>query len=246
MKLNTILWGTLGVILVSAPAVMAQSATAPSSEPQKAVPVRLRAPEKARWLITLNPRKSVEEASGGDTGEGAETAGGKKRLPFQQRTQVTKQGSVIFEQVYFGDGKRHEKWCVGDLQYPVIVGAKGDSAVAYTKTSFSSTPDPMLFTDYSASDFPGAEWLSGKSPVGRKKVMGRECLVFSEGDKSAYVDVENLYPLVLQASGQTWVIEFQPTPQGSLSLPPAIAKDQEKRAEVQKMLDARAAAAGIR
>lgn len=192
------------------------------------VAVHLRAPEKARWWITLNPKKDVESAT-----EGAEGQGGGTKLPFEQRVQVTKQGQVIFEQVFFGNGKRHEKWCVGEFQYPIASGVKMEKAVAYTRNSFTGTINPLLFTDYSKSDFPGAEWLEGKTPKGQKKILGRECLVFNEGEKTAYVDVGSLYPVVLHDSGKTWLVEFQATPPGNLTLPPLIAKDQQERAEYQ-------------
>lgn len=203
--------------------LQAQQATAKATPPP-ALPsgelVRLRAPDFARWSITENPIKPKEGGA----------------LPFSRKVVVTKAQKVLREQIMDSKGQQYDKWCIGSKQYSWDKGVK--RYLAYTEGSFRGVkPNPNFFTDYSATDFPGFEWVTKSHFSDVRNVMNRECIVFESTpseDKeqaTACFDLATRLPVVLKSGDQTLVYEFQGNPPQQLPLPPALQSQLEAEAK---------------
>lgn len=174
-------------------------------------PVQLRAPEFARWVITTNPQKG---------GEGSKES-------YDRKTVITKSKSIMHESSVSRSGKRRERWVIGKYQYSQA-GPKGEF-LPYTRESFRHTVNPDRYIDYSVTDFPGFEWVKQENFTGIKKAMGRDCLVYSQDNMTAFVSADRRLPVGLVKDGKQFVYEFQPAPQVMLTPPPAVMEDYKKR-----------------
>jgi len=175
-------------------------------------PVRRRAPEFSRWVITVNPQRS----------EGGNAAA------FDRKVIVTKTREILHERISNHSGQQRERWVLGRFQYSQF-GPKKEF-LPFTRRSISPEGDPDRYVDYSATDFPGFEWVSPEYFTGIKKANGRECLVYSKGDMTAFVALDNRLPVGLVKDGKQRIYEFQPAPQSVLTPPPAVMEDYRKRA----------------
>ncbi|HWL50839.1 MAG TPA: hypothetical protein VNQ90_00285 [Chthoniobacteraceae bacterium] len=197
----------------------AAKATPPPALPSGEL-VRLRAPEFARWAITKNPIKPTEE----------------KSLPFSRKVVVTKAEKVMREQIVDSKGQQYDKWCVGPSQYSWDKSVK--RYLAYTAGSFRGVkPNPNFYTDYSATDFPGFEWVTNAHFSDVRNVMNRECIVFEstpseeKEQATACFDLATRLPVVLRVGNDTLVYEFQGNPPRHLPLPQALQSQLEAEAK---------------
>lgn len=189
--------------------------------------IQLRAPDFSRWTVTVNPKKIPTAAGESSEGEGKE-GGAAQKAGFAERTLITKSKAIMHEQVVGSKGALREKWCLGEYQYP-LTGAKDARVVPYTKSSFTGAINPARYTDYTVTDFPGFEWITPERYNGLKKVMGRDCIVYSLDGTVAYVSLEHRLPVGLLKADKTLIYEFQSAPQIMLTPPPAVVADYRVR-----------------
>ena len=208
------------ILVISLSSLSAQQATDVPPLPKEPL-IQWRAKDFARWIITFNPHSGASQDNAG-------------KQTFSRRVIVTKTQAIIHERIMVHNQQPMEKWCVGELQYSILPGTK--RYLPFGRSSFTSgVIDPNLFTDYSKTDFPGFEWVSAKTYSTVKKIMNRDCIVFTEqgeGGKpsaTACVDYQTRLPVVLKKGDQTMIYEFSPIPQTLLVLPPEVQSDVDAR-----------------
>jgi hypothetical protein len=166
---------------------------------------------------------------------------------FDQRTLVTKTGTIYHEGVAVSDGERREKWCIGNVQATILPGVSQPqlSSVGGVGNADSS--------DYTQSDFSSFDWVSKKNYSAIATVEGVPCFVFHAAiandpvpdttgtanlgapannpngppqipptGQTAYVAMDSHLPVLLASEGTIYFYQFQPAPSAPLTIPPAV------------------------
>jgi len=168
--MNKPLTFALILILSARSFVQAQS----EEMPKLSEPILKRAPSHAQWTVYFpkNRKKGTEAFAKGNPElllEGASSA------PNQLRSlSISKDGKTYLELSEWGDGRRTQKWIVGDLQVYETPYTK-QIARAILPSNGQYAPN---YSDYRRNDFEELEWVDKTNFKGLKEIDGRKVLEF--------------------------------------------------------------------
>ena len=130
------------------------------------------------------------------------------------------------------DGRKYEEWSDGYVQ---IFRADGAAEVGLVPKDSDGVP---MLPNFGAMGFPDMEWISDKTYSGVQTVGGRQCLVFTNGSMTAWVDVESRFPLRWQQGQEIRGFVQLAPPNGMIVRPPdvhnlsqAVRRDRERQAQ---------------
>jgi len=194
--------------------------------------IQSRAPDFSRWTVTYNQKKATAAKPAATAPEQAKPQPAKRLL-------VVRTKNIRYSQLSNAAGHQVETWYYDNLEFVT------DPAIK-RRLAYDIGHDPELEpeTNFSHTDFPGLEWISAKTYVDVRTVMGRDCIIFSKGGNApeanqdgplpsssggtvAYVDLATRLPILLQSNGETRVYQFEPPPQSQLTLPADIQQALE-------------------
>jgi hypothetical protein len=231
--------------------VCAQIPGQPQATPPPLAPGPLlnRAPGLSQWLVSITTGSdNIPEIPDAQT-------------KYDERTLVTKSDPIRYEITLKTGGEKFEKWYVGSMVATVVPGVPTPSV---------SPIDQGLgrngAMDFSATDFPGFEWLSRKTYIGVQNVEGVDCIVFHtnkedgykvaddtppivtgtatappQSGSTAYIAEEGRLPVLLIVGPTVTFYQFRATP-SALALPPAVADAFAQQEARLRQLSAPAAA----
>ncbi len=205
-------------------------------------PLLNRAPAFAKWTITCAYSDAAQPGSPQE----------KHFAPALQIVTVTKTNNIYDEQKVYSDGSKEESWHVGSLQIEATSFTNGKLMI-YTPNSFGSGGiDPLLYTDYTASDFPNLAWLSPRNYKGVQKNKKGEYMVFKDSiqnpfpglnsatsDATATIDSLTRLPVQIKTAAVTLNYIFETPPQGLLVLPSDVQRLLYERANTYKTMTKR-------
>jgi hypothetical protein len=187
-------------------------------------PVIKRAPDFAQWTISFVYAKQEKPASAGMP---APTLS-----PLQSVT-IVKTKNLYAETKVYSNGTKSETWHEGALQFNRAFSGSGQMVVTTPGDFGFGGIDPMLYTDFSQSDFPNLDWPSPSNYVGVKKTKDGQFLVFkgstsvlfpgvqiSSSDAYALIDLPTGLPVKVQNDAVTLNYTYQQAPTDLLALPP--------------------------
>lgn len=177
-------------------------------------PLLKRAPEAAQWVI-------IHKAEGGRKDDkGNVQAAPPDAKDF--RAVVRKSKNVYQVEITTGGKADVEKWCLGDLQITKMPNAQ-------LPVVSNGGEQDGYYMDFSATDFPGLEWIAAKNFVEVRNVGGVDCLIFRDRvtvspelalDAEAAINLETRLPVSLQM-GEALTTFRQETPAFATLTPPA-------------------------
>jgi hypothetical protein len=177
----------------------AAPAQPPSAVPPPKPPVLSRAPEFAAWTVTYKYRPSEVPA---DT-----PAPEPERL---QTLAVQKTRKTYCEKQRLTSGKTSEKW-VFDSNIQLMMPLGDTSIVALNPPSGEDYPSPD-YSDYSACDFPGLEWVSLENYRGVETFQGAQVYKFEADGKTVLLAVATQLPVAASDKLVTRLYAFGPPP----------------------------------
>jgi len=154
---------TLPLLLIAAGSLASAFAQANSPDTPPQPPFLKRAPEKCEWQISTKSSGNTLVIDQGTTAVGHASSP-------PRATTVIKNGKLIFETTTLENGSVLQFWRTGGVAVMSISG-KPWELVQSMGSSFEDV-------DYAQSDFAGFDWISQSNFIGRKKVLGRPCLLF--------------------------------------------------------------------
>ena len=193
------------------------------------------APEYASWTVmhsVLVPEnKSVS---------GKETEDQKYQFIQKGTDEITKTQSLRHIRKIAENEKDLNIWIMGDRE--VIKRPEWSSPYIISEIRSLNNPYPV---DFSATDFPGCQWISSANFKGIQKINGKDYMLFEEGmpeyspkkkstdsdqdplaiykcKKSAYVDLLTRLPLMIKIDDDIMSYNFGTTPSSMLVYPPDI------------------------
>lgn len=130
------------------------------------------------------------------------------------------------------DGRKYEEWSDGHVQ---MFRVDGTTDAGLVPKDSDGTP---LLPNFGAMGFPDMEWISDKTYTGVQNVAGHQCLVFTKGSMTAWVDLETRSPLRWQQGEEVRGFLQLAPPTGMIVLPPevlnlsqALRHDRERQAQ---------------
>ena len=205
----------------------------PSPQPMPTGPlIQSRAPEFSRWTVTYNQKRATATKPATAAPEQAKPQPAKRLL-------VVRTQNVRYSQLSDAAGRQTETWYCDNIEFITDPATKRRLAYA-----IGHDPELEPETNFSRTDFPGLEWVSAKTYLDVRTVMGRDCIIFSKGGNEpetnqdgplpassggtvAYVDLATRLPILLQSNGENRVYQFEQPPQSKLTLPPDIQQALE-------------------
>ncbi|MGC3992176.1 MAG: hypothetical protein QM796_21280 [Chthoniobacteraceae bacterium] len=197
-----------------------------------------RAPNMAQWVITLvGASKQATSASENKVDDKAA-----KRI-WAAKVVVTKTGNTIKKQTLDENNQVWTTWCGQGYQITIWPDGKNYYIQKYI-AHVDPNNIPVMYTDYSTTDFPGFQWITKDYYTGIKNIGGKPCIEFkkpvedaaavaapSPAAKSvldagqqvehlaAYIDLKTRLPVALVENGEGHTYEFGAAPSVELSYP---------------------------
>jgi len=114
-------------------------------------------------------------------------------------------------------GTKLEQWYDGETRFMEQPGVANPQIMDNVVTAVSPFPD------FTSTDFPDMGWIDSSHYTGVADMGGRKCLVFNNGDMTAWIDPQTRFPVQWQRGTETRTFRQLPTPI-ELEFPPSIAK----------------------
>ncbi len=179
----------------------------------------------AQWLVSLVATDSTTSSS---TAEAPKVAKG----VWASQMMFTKTKDIIRQEYYDQKQNVWTTWCVPGFQ--ITVWPDGRHYILQTEQKINpSGPPPILYTDFSKTDFQGFEWISIKNYAGIQNIQGRKCIVFKDDvlvDPEyhitalglAYIDFDSRLPVELILGSTEHTYEYKKPPAAMLTPPPLV------------------------
>ena len=168
-------------------------------------PALSRAPEFAAWTVTYKyrPREANPDPAA-------------PPLPEPERPQtlsIQKTHKTYCEQLRLTSGAKSEKWVFENIQLMMPVG--NQSIVAVSAPNGDEYPSPD-YSDYSACDFQGLDWISLANYRGVEVYQGANVYRFEADGESALLSTDTQLPVIASDKTGTQVYTFGPPPTAEL------------------------------
>jgi hypothetical protein len=187
--------------------------------------IQKRAPEMCQWLVSI---VGVNPATSSRTGASPEALKGF----WASQTMFTKTKDILRQEFYDQKESIWTTWCVPGFE--ITIWPDGRNWIVQTMQKIDAKgPPPVLYIDFSKSDFPGFEWLSVNNYAGIQNVHGNKCIVFKDKvlvdpehgiyvPGTAYIDFDSRFPVELLEGSVDRTYDFKNPPAGILTLPPLV------------------------
>jgi hypothetical protein len=118
-----------------------------------------------------------------------------------------------------------DQWISDGTTFYMTSGSDGPSVVPTSLRKY--------FGNFTAADFPDMQVVSPQTFTGIQKVGSASCLVFTQDDVTAWIDVETRYPVAWRLGSETRTFTQLSPPQSMQVLPQQFEKlsDGLKRSE---------------
>jgi hypothetical protein len=259
MKLPILIFPSLLVALVFQAGGQTVEPT-PRPTPPPGPLIQKRAPGFSSWVISVQlpgaaAPKSSDETSV-ENGEQADKINAEESKKETPKLSVTKTGKVYHVRLVDGQKQIWDVWSDGTVT--AAEPRKGENAEFVAPPGDRDSINP-LYVNFSKSDFDGFNWISTTNFQGIRKVMGRQCLVFSDkvvtgtlssdphakspsspeftyDNMVACVDAETRLPVVLTNANGITTYKFLTPPGAMQTLPQSIIALVEKQRQLSKSL----------
>jgi hypothetical protein len=226
----------------------AQSSTSEVPVPPPGPLIQKRAPDFAKWTVTVSLDENAQGQSGTASPSGGSSPNNAPSKKITTKKVITKTRDVIHVEFTDEDGRVWNLWDQGSLH--AFIWPDGKTA-NFAAPSLSSENTNFLYLDFSNSDFDGFDWISASNYKGIKEVAGKSCLVF-EGimefgglpmKANAAIDLATRLPV--QSQGPTGVVsyEFSDPPAEMQAIPSSIERLMFAQLQKEKSLARRPGAA---
>jgi hypothetical protein len=230
------------ILFAAAPLLSLQAQTAqPQATPLPLPahgPLVKRAPEIAEWLVSItsgtdNPVKVPDTST-----------------KFASITLVCKSGSMREEVSNDAQGQRTQRWCEGSVEALLLPG-QTDPQISTGGAGFN-----LGYVDYSRSDFAGVDFITrhlcyefqdgvpdATSSLATPPPANATPTTLPSVGNTAFISVQTLLPVVVDASGVVTLIQFEtPSFGGTINIPKNVQDELDAKSNKVKQLTTEAAA----
>jgi hypothetical protein len=148
-----------------------------------------------------------------------------------RRIIITYTKPIMHVQIEKTRGAAVHQWSNGEIQY---LDLPKMGAFLYNRIPGKNSTEEYI--DFRNGQFPDMEWISKETYVGMREAGGRNCLMFTSNEMTAWVDSETRYPLFWRRGNETRVFQRLEAPGSMLQLPSSITKiDEAVKKDIKRM-----------
>jgi len=183
-----------------------------AAEPLPPGPLVASIANTASWEIVFQYRDD-EDREGRPAGNSSMHQRDPKRIELI-RTQPLWHAIVVD-----GAGSTREFWSNGILIYTPPPDGAQPMILAVNRESLDPRVQTRVLAALGSGKFPDFEWLTQASYQGMEKKAGRNCLIFQNDDKEAWIDAESRAPILWRQGVEVRTFLQKSAPPAMLSLP---------------------------